>query len=189
MKILCAEYNREKEVAIVPVGDDVLLRNNGDFYIPEFSREVSCVPQLLVRICKLGKSVGERFAGRYFEEMGVGVRFYGDSFEEELRGKGLPIGMASSFDCSAAMSGLVSVADCREAVYVMSVNGVKVYEGSREGQAVGIERLVALSSDFHTMKIGDFLFCGGMFRYRGLKPDDRIQVCLNGKEMLDFRVK
>ena len=75
MKILCAEYNDAGEVAVVPVGDDVLLRNNGDFYIPDYTQQVSGVPQLVVRICKLGKSVGERFAGRYFEEIGVGVRF------------------------------------------------------------------------------------------------------------------
>ena len=66
MKILCAEYNDAGEVAVVPVGDDVLLRNNGDFYIPDYTQQVSGVPQLVVRICKLGKSVGERFAGRYF---------------------------------------------------------------------------------------------------------------------------
>ena len=65
MKILCAEYNAAGEVAIVPMGDDVLLRNNDDFYIPDFSSELSCVPQLVVRLCKLGKYVSERFAGRY----------------------------------------------------------------------------------------------------------------------------
>ena len=53
MKILCAEYNAAGEVAIVPMGDDVLLRNNDDFYIPDFSSELSCVPQLVVRLCKL----------------------------------------------------------------------------------------------------------------------------------------
>ena len=73
MKILCAEYNDAGEVAVVPVGDDVLLRNNGDFYIPDYTQQVSGVPQLVVRICKLGKSVGERIAGRYFEE----IRFAG----------------------------------------------------------------------------------------------------------------
>ena len=54
MKILCAEYNDAGEVAVVPVGDDVLLRNNGDFYIPDYTQQVSGVPQLVVRICKLG---------------------------------------------------------------------------------------------------------------------------------------
>ena len=41
MKILCAEYNDAGEVAVVPVGDDVLLRNNGDFYIPDYTQPVS----------------------------------------------------------------------------------------------------------------------------------------------------
>ena len=41
MKILCAEYNDAGEVAVVPVGDDVLLRNNGDFYIPDYTQQVS----------------------------------------------------------------------------------------------------------------------------------------------------
>ena len=50
MKILCAEYNEAGEAAIVPVGDDALLRNNDDFYLPGFAKELSCVPQLVVRI-------------------------------------------------------------------------------------------------------------------------------------------
>ena len=42
MKILCAEYNDAGEVAVVPVGDDVLLRNNGDFYIPDYTQGERC---------------------------------------------------------------------------------------------------------------------------------------------------
>lgn len=109
MKVLCAEYNDRREVAIVPVGDDVLLRNNGDFYIPEFTQEVSCVPQFVVKICKLGKGVSERFACRYYDEIGVGIRFYADTLEEELRQKGLPVVMASSFDSCAAISGMKNI--------------------------------------------------------------------------------
>ena len=102
MKILCAEYNDAGEVAVVPVGDDVLLRNNGDFYIPDYTQQVT---QLVVRICKLGKSVGERFAGRYFEEIGVGVRFYADSLEEQLIAKKLPGIMAASSSRSTRATG------------------------------------------------------------------------------------
>lgn len=189
MKILCAEYNGNKEVAIVPVGDDVLLRNNNDFYIPEFTTEVSCIPQFVVRLCKLGKSVGERFAGRYYEEIGVGIRFYADSFENELQVKGLPAVVASSFDGSAAISSLTGNADCQNAEYAMYVNGELVYRGSRREQPVSIDRLIALASEFHTLKIGDFLYCGNTFRFRGARVNDRIQVSLNGKEWMDFRMK
>ena len=181
MKILCAEYNAVREVAIVPVGDDVLLRNNEDFYIPDFSPEVSCVPQLVVRLCKLGKTVSERFAGRYYEEIGVGIRFYADSFEEELERKGLPVGMASSFGGCAAISGLLPKQECCGAAYTMLVNGQEVFRDSLAEQPAGIERLISLASDFHTLKIGDFLYCGNGFRYRGLKAGDRIEVVFEGR--------
>jgi hypothetical protein len=82
---------------------------------------VSGVPQLVVRICKLGKSVGERFAGRYFEEIGVGVRFYADSLEEQLIAKKLPGIMAASFDSSCAISALMGIEETREANYEMKV--------------------------------------------------------------------
>lgn len=189
MKILCTEYNKDRQIAIVPMGDDVLLRNNGDFYIPEFSAAVSCVPQLIVRLGKLGKSVGERFACRYFEEIGVGVRFYADDFQRELKQKDLPEIMASSFDCSAAISDLEKIGDSRDARYVMRVNGATVFDGNRRQLPVGVERLVSLASDFHTLKIGDFLYCGNTYRYGGLKSGDRIQMDLNDKAKLDFEVK
>ena len=64
MKILCAEYNEQNELAIVPAGDDAILRENGDFYKPEFATQLSCVPQFVVKTNRLGKYIGEKFASR-----------------------------------------------------------------------------------------------------------------------------
>lgn len=189
MKILCAEYNVAGEAAIVPMGDDVLLRNNDDFYIPAFAGELSCVPQLVVRLCKLGKYVSERFADRYYEEIGVGIRFYADDFERSLAERGLPAGVASSFGGSAAISDLLPAKECGDAVYEMKVNGETVYCGSREKQLASMEQLVTLSSEFHTLKIGDFLYGGNTFRYKGLKAGDRLQMEFCGRILMDFKVK
>lgn len=189
MKILCAEYNEEGEVAIVPMGDDVLLRNNDDFYLPDFADVVSAVPQLVVRICKLGKCVGERFAGRYYEEIGVGVRFYADHLETKLQCKGLPPVVASSFGGSAAISGLIPRGEAGACIYEMKVNGRTVGGGGLSGMPLSIEQQIALASDYHTLKIGDFLYCGNALRHRDLKPEDHIQVDLNGVEMMNFKLK
>lgn len=189
MKILCAEYNVAGEVAIVPMGDDVLLRNNDDFYIPAFAGELSCVPQLVVRLCKLGKYVSERFADRYYEEIGVGIRFYADDLERSLLDRGLPAGVASSFGNSAAISNLLPIAECVDTVYKMKVNGETVYCGGKTQQIVSMERLVTLSSEFHTLKIGDFLYGGNTFRYKGLKAGDRLQIEFCGRMLMDFKVK
>ena len=106
MKLLCAEYNEQGSFTVGVIGDNALLRNNNDFYFPAFTRELSCVPQLVFRACKLGKGVSERFAGRYYNEVGVGLRFYADTLESELKMKGLPCGVAAAFDDSAAQSEL-----------------------------------------------------------------------------------
>lgn len=189
MKILCAEYNSAGEMAVVPMGDDVLLRNNDDFYIPEFTSLVSCVPQLVVRICKLGKHVNARFAERYYEEIGVGVRFYADSFEQELLKKGLPGMVASSFDGSAAISDLTTKESCEDTGIVFKVNGKQVYQEEAKNLIAHIEQLLVLASQYHTLKIGDFLFCGNVFRYFGLQLEDRIEIEMTEKLKMDFRLK
>lgn len=189
MKILCAEYNSGSEVTIVPLGDNVLLRNNDDFYLPEFTTQLSCTPQLVVRLCKLGKSVSERFAGRYFEEIGVGLRFYADDLEQELNNRHLPSGIASAFDNSAAISSLVRKETAGEVHYEFSINNRKVFEGTLQKQFFSVERLIAQASDFYTLKIGDFLYCGNLCRFRNLQLNDHFQMSLNGIKLMDFRLK
>lgn len=187
MKILCAEYTPDGAMAVGVIGDNALLRNNDDFYFPGFTQELSGVPQLVVRLNRMGKSIPERFAGRYYAEVGVGMRFYADTLEEELKEKGLPYGLAFSFDGSAAISELRPVEDVAM-IFSMKVNGGVVFEGNR-GWPIGVDQLVSEVSDYYMIKIGDFLYCGNPFRYKGLKVDDRIQMALNGEEMLDFRVR
>ncbi len=189
MKILCTEYNATGAIGIVPVGDDALLRNNDDFYLPAFGKEWSCVPQPVVRICKLGKCVSERFAGRYYEEAGMGIRFYADDLERTLREQGLPEGIASSFGGSAAISVLLPREECGEGEYALAVNGEKVFEGSIARHPATPEQLIALASEFHTLKIGDFLYTGNRFRHRGLQAGDRLQVTFNRRTIMDFKIK
>lgn len=189
MKILCAEYNPAGEAVIVPLGDDALLRNNDDFYIPPFTENLSCTPQFVVRLCKLGKSVHERFAARYFEEVGVGIRFYADDYERELAAKALPLVAASSFDGSAAISALSVPESGGTLEYAFFLNDNEVYRQNRGQMVLGIEKLIALASDFHTLKIGDFLYCGSPFRLRGVKAGDRLRICLGDKTVMNFEIK
>ncbi len=188
MKVLCAEYSSKGEAVIVPVGDDVLLRNNEDFYFPPFTAALSGVPQLVLRISKLGKGIGERFASRYYDKIGVGVRFYADTLENELRRKELPLIVASSFDNSAAIS-VMKPLPASSVNYTMWVNGELVFEGNPEGLPLSFDGLLALSSDYHMIKIGDFIFCGNLFRYKGLQINDRIRVYLGEDKLLDFHIR
>ena len=189
MKILGTEYSVQGQMTVIPIGDNALLRNNDDFYIPEFVTELSCIPQLVVRIHKLGKCVEERFAERYFQEIGVGIRFYADELETQLQTFGLPCSLASAFDGSAAIGKLVDKEQWEEMDYVFLVNGNVVFEINKRHLPNTVEHLIASASNFYTLKIGDYLYCGNSFRYRGLKMGDRLQILLHGQVWMDFRLK
>lgn len=56
--------------------DTTWSRNNDDYYVPEFVSEISWSPVLCVRISRLGKCIGEKFASRYYDGAGRGVLLY-----------------------------------------------------------------------------------------------------------------
>lgn len=55
--------------------DTALLRNNDPFYLPAFSDEVHYECELVVRINRVGRCIAERFARRYYDEVGLGIDF------------------------------------------------------------------------------------------------------------------
>ena len=69
----CGECSPEPIWFLKP--DTALLRNNDPFYIPAFSQEVHYECELVVRIDRVGKSIAERFAHRYYKEVGLGIDF------------------------------------------------------------------------------------------------------------------
>ena len=190
MKLLCVEYNEAGEVAYNVIGDNALLRNNDDFYIPAFASGVSCVPQLVVKVGRIGKCVAERFARRYYEEVGIGIRFYADNLVESLSTKGLPTTMAYAFDGAAAISELKKYDSPVAGIeYWLQLNGREVFRGKVNELSLTPEKLIAGMSEYYMLKIGDLIYCGNTFRQRGLKIGDHLQMSLNGKCLLDFYIK
>lgn len=188
MKLLCAEYNEQGGFTVGVIGDNALLRNNNDFYFPAFTRELSCVPQLVFRACKLGKGVSERFAARYYNEVGVGLRFYADTLESELKMKGLPCGVAAAFDDSAAQSELRDYRG-ENVNYSLQVNETTVFTGTMRELPLHADKFVALASGFYMIKIGDFFYCGNPYRYRGLQIGDRLRMYMGEECMMDFYIR
>ena len=191
MKLLCAEYNEAGEVAYNVIGDNALLRNNDDFYIPAFATELSCVPQVVLRIGKIGKHVAERFAGRYYEEVGVGIRFYADNLERELLAASLSPAAAMAFDSSAALSPMKSLTGVspENMIFSFELNGKNVFTREVGEMARRPEETLAAMSEYYMLKIGDFLFCWGVFRQRNLTIGDHLRVLLDGECLLDFQIK
>ncbi len=56
--------------------DTTWEKDNEDFYPPEFVDELTYSPVLFARVLKPGRSVGRKFASRYYDSAGFGVLLY-----------------------------------------------------------------------------------------------------------------
>lgn len=56
--------------------DTTWEKDNEDFYPPEFVDELTYSPVLFARILKPGRSIGRKFASRYYDSVGFGVLLY-----------------------------------------------------------------------------------------------------------------
>lgn len=188
MKLLCIEYNAAGIPAVRVIGDDALLRENRDFYLPPFAQEVSCAPQLFVRISRLGKHIAPRFASRYYDAVGAAVRFRADSLASRLVADGLPDSPAVAFEGSAAVSELLPLEGNLAAPYAFALNGETRYSATLADNTP-LDTLVALASEYHLLKIGDYLLCGTPFCLPGVKPGDRIALTLREQTLINIRIK
>ena len=86
---------------------DSVLKDGKPFFIPDFSDEVHYETEIVIKICRLGKNIDERFAPRYYDEVTVGIDFTARDRQRELRDKGLPWELSKAFDHSAAVGEFV----------------------------------------------------------------------------------
>ncbi len=57
--------------------------------------------ELVLRISKEGKNIEPKFAGNYFDAIGVGIDFTARDLQQKAKDKGLPWDIAKGFNGSA----------------------------------------------------------------------------------------
>lgn len=106
-----AEYNKSlhetlsvsEEPVVFTKADSALLKDHKPFFIPDDMGKIECEAEVVVRICRLGKTISERFAHRYYDAVTVGIDFTARELQQKLREKGLPWDLCKGFDGSAAL--------------------------------------------------------------------------------------
>lgn len=211
MKIICIgrNYARHAEelhhIAGGPAGcpdepvwflkpDTALLRNNDPFYIPAFSQEVHYECELIVRINRVGKAVSERFAHRYYDQVGLGIDFTARDLQRQAIAEGLPWERCKAFDYSAAVSPLfVPLADLGGDVqrlhFWLDVNGERRQTGDTSEMLFGVDRLIAAVSRYMTLRMGDLLYTGTPAGVGPVRPGDHLRASLEGRELLNFDIR
>lgn len=203
MKIICvgrnyAEHAKElnNPVPSIPVifmkPDTAILKDNKPFYHPEFSSDIHHEIEIVLKICKEGKHIAEKFASKYYDEIGLGVDFTARDIQQKHKEKGLPWELAKAFDNSAPVSRFISKAqfqDLYELGFKLEVNGEAKQEGNTKDLLFSFERIIAFVSQYVTLKKGDLIFTGTPEGVSKVNIGDRLTGYLEGEKLLDFEIK
>jgi 2-keto-4-pentenoate hydratase/2-oxohepta-3-ene-1,7-dioic acid hydratase in catechol pathway len=172
--------------------DTAVLKNNRDFYYPEFTKNIHHEVEVVVQICKEGKHVEEKFAKNYYDKVGLGIDFTARDIQQEHKEKGLPWELAKAFDHSAPISYLFpkeKYESIHKLPFFLEINGIKVQEGNTADMIFSIEKLISFISKYITLRKGDLLFTGTPAGVGPITIGDHIVGYLDKEAVLDFHVK
>lgn len=174
--------------------DTALLRNNDPFYIPSFSQEVDYECELVVRINRVGRAVSERFAHRYYDEVGLGIDFTARDLQREAIAQGLPWERCKAFDRSAAISpAFVPLAelggDVQRLRFTLAIDGEVRQQGNTAEMLFTVDRLIASVSRYMTLRMGDLLFTGTPAGVGPVRTGNNLWATLEGRKLLDFDIR
>lgn len=171
---------------------NALLQDNKPFYVPDFSQMMHYETEIVLKICKNGKNVEEKFAMDYFKEITVGIDFTARDLQTNQREKGLPWEIAKSFDNSAVVGNFVSVAefkDIRNLNFHLKLNGNIVQKGNTKDMLYPYEKMISYLSKFFTLNQGDMIFTGTPFGVGTVKVGDMLEGFIEEKKLFSCEIK
>ena len=192
VKELDGSFVRPEEPVIFLKPDSALLKDGKPFFIPDFSQEVHYEAELVVRICRLGKNIAERFAHRYYDAVTVGIDFTARDLQRKFRSVGDPWELSKGFDSSAAIGDFVSVdkfQNLQNLNFHLDIDGRTVQSGNTADMVFKIDEVIAYVSRFFTLKIGDLLYTGTPVGVGPVHVDEHLQCYLEDEKLLDFYIR
>lgn len=172
--------------------ETAVLKDNKPFYHPEFSNDIHYELEIVLKICKEGKYISEKFAANYYDEIGLGVDFTARDIQSAHKEKGLPWELAKSFDNSAPISRFFpknSYPDLYDLNFHLDLNEKTVQSGNTKDLLFSFERLIAFISQYISLKKGDLIFTGTPKGVGKVNVGDRLTGYLENEKLLDFEIK
>ncbi|WP_372794355.1 fumarylacetoacetate hydrolase family protein [Lutibacter sp.] len=203
MKIICIGRNYAKHIeelanekpenpVIFLKPDSAILAKNQPFFIPPFSKDIHYEVEILVKINKVGKYIDEKFAHKYYDEIGLGIDFTARDIQDKCKEKGLPWEKAKAFDGSAVISEFIpkeNLGDLTNLKFSLHKNEMLVQEGNTNAMLWKIDELIAYVSQFFTLKKGDVIFTGTPAGVGKVCENDILVGAIKDQELFSIKIK
>jgi 2-keto-4-pentenoate hydratase/2-oxohepta-3-ene-1,7-dioic acid hydratase in catechol pathway len=166
MKIICFS-KIDGELKMVLKGDSSLLNNQKPFFIPDWSEDVRMTPCIAIRVSRMGKNIGARFAGRYFDAIALALNIHAADYL--VKGDWT---RAWAFDFSLPIG-----------------PWMEIEANPWQDLVISVEDAIEMASQTMTIRQGDLLVIDRTVESRQLKNDEVIRVENNGKDLLYCKIK
>jgi acylpyruvate hydrolase len=173
--------------------DTAILRNNSPFFYPDFSTDVHHEVELVLRICREGKNIEEKFAHKYYDAIGVGIDFTARDVQQKLKEKGLPWDIAKGFNGSAPISDkfipIGEFKDVKNINFSLKVDGEMKQHGNTSLMLFNFDYIILYLSRFFTLKTGDLIFTGTPKGVSPVTVGNVLSAYIEDEKLLEFEVK
>lgn len=189
------ELNNERpdEPVIFTKPDTALLRNNAPFYYPDFTTDVHYEAELVLRVCKEGKNIQEKFASKYFDSIGIGIDFTARDLQQKAKEKGLPWDIAKGFNGSAPVSdkfiSLNQFEELKDINFSLMIDGETRQQGNTSFMLFSFEYVIAYLSKFFTLRTGDLIFTGTPKGVGPVKVGNVLSAYIENEKLLEVEIK
>ena len=189
-----AELNNEipEDPVIFTKPDTALLRNNEPFYYPEFSKDIHYEVEIVLKVNREGKYIGEKFANKYYDQIAIGIDFTARDLQQKAKEKGLPWALAKGFNGSAPISAFHQKTDFKNLSnlnFGLKIDGKIRQQGNTSLMIYSFDYIVSYISKFITLKNGDLIFTGTPKGVGPIHIGNKLEAFVEDENWLEFEIK
>ena len=187
------ELNNERpdEPVIFTKPETSLLQRNRPFYYPSFSNDIQHEVEIVLKICKAGKNIDEKFAHAYYDEIGIGIDFTARDLQQKAKEKGLPWAIAKGFNDAAPISSFVvkNNYDLDNLNFSLTIDGSVKQEGNTKLMLFSFDYIISYLSKFFLLKKGDLIFTGTPSGVGPVEIGNRLEIFIENKKFMHVEIK
>ncbi len=186
-----ALYKPEEPVIFLKA-DSSLLQNRKPFFLPDHLGQIDYEAEVVVRINRVGKTISQQFAHRYYDAVTLGIDFTARDLQKKLRAEGKPWDLCKGFDGAAAIGEWIpkeKFQDIQALDFHLDINGDTVQHGNTADMLYKIDEIISYISQYYTLKTGDILYTGTPVGVGPVKIDDRLEGYIEDQKVLELKVK
>ncbi len=168
------------------IPDSAMVQNNRPVFLPDFHDEWDVQLYVAVRMSRLGKNIGAKFAHRYYDAVSLAMRLIPVGLADKLQNDGRSTDIANVFD------GALTIGEWSDLTAIIDDSlEVKIAEQVvtlTEVQKLVDETISAISK-YATLKIGDVIMPLCVNVIKNVKAGTSVAVNINNNLCLSARIK